>query len=640
MCLGRARRLEPRRSACAPLQRLARRLVLVCAHQAQPFDECRCVVSVGRGPTSCSSSSARSSTPGVTPSAQSSDKAELRQEHARAGRGRRCPPRPEPTPAPASLPPPARGEETPSTTRGMTISALSRGSASASTNACSRSRSDSLQIVDSTGSPSRRNTSARSAPGCSCSSSGSRISTRPLRVPAREVMVGREQLPAAPDRAAGIARRERDRQLGQLRCRPRSATRGRSRRSGLQFVGDLGRRPVRAESKMPGALLRIADQLREPAMQRSPPARVELRLDARRQQGVAETNTLVVQLQDRRSLGCAKPPAHRRRVGCRRLDDRDRRLAEQRDRLEHLANILRQRRQPRRDEIGERRRNRQPLTRARTLTRLLERAPELERIERIPARRLVKLDKRRSRKRDAETLAQQTMSRADTQRAEPQPPQPFARKRAIEPERSRAPRRCCGVRRESRPAPPQAAEARTRAPTPTPHRATARHQPQPSAARRRAQREAGTPRTRSPAHPAQTPRPPPATEPPKAPDAAAPATARAPPAAPGSRDRRAPQTRTPPRHPPDGKRRPRNPAPAPPPPSRRTASSSRCPPRRPARAPWGVSRPAARKSASTAASSLTADNDAALPYTPLVAHGTAAGNPDACQIRILARRHS
>ena len=101
-----------------------------------------------------------------------------------------------------------------------------------------------------------------------------------------------------------------------------------------------------------------------------------------------------------------------------------------------LANVFRQRRQPSGDESGERRRNRQPLTRARASARLLERAPELERVERIPARRLVKLDKRRTRKRDAEAVAQQPMRRADTQRAELQPPQLLARQRAIEPERS------------------------------------------------------------------------------------------------------------------------------------------------------------------------------------------------------------
>ena len=106
------------------------------------------------------------------------------------------------------------------------------------------------------------------------------------------------------------------------------------------------------------------------------------------------------------------------------------------------------------------------------------------------------------------------MRRPDAQRAEPQPPQPLIRKRALEPERSRLLAARCGARRESRPAPPQAAEARTRARTPTPHRATARRRPRPAAARRRARRAAGTPRTRSPARPAPPPRPPPAARPP------------------------------------------------------------------------------------------------------------------------------
>ena len=167
------------------------------------------------------------------------------------------------------------------------------------------------------------------------------------------MMVGCEKLAAAQDLPAGIAWRERNREVRQLGCRRRSTTQGRDRRGGLQLVGDLGRRPARAQSKMPGALLGIADQLREPALERSPPAGVELPLDARSQQGVAEPNMLVIELQDRRSLCCAKPPAHCGGVGCHRLDDRDRGLAEQRNGLEHLANILRQPRQPRRDKTGE-----------------------------------------------------------------------------------------------------------------------------------------------------------------------------------------------------------------------------------------------------------------------------------------------
>ena len=79
---------------------------------------------------------------------------------------------------------------------------------------------------------------------------------------------------------------------------------------------------------MPRTLLRIADQLCEPAVERSAPAGVEFRLDACSQKGVAETNTLIIELNDRRSLRDAKPPAHGGGVGCHGLDDRDRRLAE------------------------------------------------------------------------------------------------------------------------------------------------------------------------------------------------------------------------------------------------------------------------------------------------------------------------
>ena len=152
--------------------------------------------------------------------------------------------------------------------------------------------------------------------------------TRSHGVAARVVMVGREQPPTAQNLPAGSGRRERDRERGQLGCRPRSPTQGRDRRGALQFVGDCGRRAARAESKVPGALLGIADQLGEPAMQRSPPERIELGLDARGQQGVAETNTLVIKLEDRRGRRGAKPPTHCRGVGCHCLDDRDRGLPE------------------------------------------------------------------------------------------------------------------------------------------------------------------------------------------------------------------------------------------------------------------------------------------------------------------------
>ena len=79
---------------------------------------------------------------------------------------------------------------------------------------------------------------------------------------------------------------------------------------------------------MPRPLLGITDQLGKPAVKPSPAAGVELRLDACSQKGVAETNTLVIELNYPRRFRSSKPPAHGRGVGCHALNDRDSRLAE------------------------------------------------------------------------------------------------------------------------------------------------------------------------------------------------------------------------------------------------------------------------------------------------------------------------
>jgi hypothetical protein len=140
-------------------------------------------------------------------------------------------------------------------------------------------------------------------------------------------------------------------------------------------------------------------------MERSPPARVELRLDASGEQRVAEANAFVVQLEDCRSHRRAEARGHRRRVGCDGLDERDRRLAQQRNGLEHLADAFRQGREARRDELGQRARNGQSPICACAPARLVQSAAELERVEGIPARHVVKLHQRRPGERRAETLA-------------------------------------------------------------------------------------------------------------------------------------------------------------------------------------------------------------------------------------------
>ena len=74
-------------------------------------------------------------------------------------------------------------------------------------------------------------------------------------------------------------------------------------------------------------------------------------------------------------------------------------------------------------------------------------------------------------------LTQQTMRGTDAQRAEPQPPQPLARKRTVEPQRRR-PLAAAAARDEDRcRRRRRAGETRTRAPTQTQDRATARHRP-------------------------------------------------------------------------------------------------------------------------------------------------------------------
>ena len=177
----------------------------------------------------------------------------------------------------------------------MTISALSRGSDSASTNACSRSRSD---LSKSSNRCSRRAAATPQRarhPAGSCSSSGSRIARDRSGVAARVVMVGGEQLPAAPDArrrpSAGVSE---TRELGQLGGRPRRATRGRDQRK----QSPARRRPWPTAASAPRARCRARCSGRRRAPRggdgaiaadegRAPPR-------PRGQQGVAEANALVV----------------------------------------------------------------------------------------------------------------------------------------------------------------------------------------------------------------------------------------------------------------------------------------------------------------------------------------------------------
>ena len=124
-----------------PSQSLARELMLVGVHQPQPLDERRRGVRRKR-PDLLLELERTLEHPGRHPVRVELRQAELRQEHGEQDEVAAVLHDLEPSPAPSltAAAGPWRGSAV--NTRGMTISALSRGSASASTNACSSSRSD------------------------------------------------------------------------------------------------------------------------------------------------------------------------------------------------------------------------------------------------------------------------------------------------------------------------------------------------------------------------------------------------------------------------------------------------------------------------------------------------------------------
>ena len=62
--------------------------------------------------------------------------------------------------------------------------------------------------------------------------------------------------------------------------------------------GDLGVRPFRGEGEVPGSLLRVARQRREPSVERAPLARRGVQVDGRPQQGVREPHAATRPLDD------------------------------------------------------------------------------------------------------------------------------------------------------------------------------------------------------------------------------------------------------------------------------------------------------------------------------------------------------
>ena len=116
----------------------------------------------------------------------------------------------------------------------------------------------------------------------------------------------------------------------------------------------------------------------------------------------------------------------------RPLKERLRRRPQRRGERERLARGRGQSGESRTHELFERLRNRERLERVDVL---VENAGQLQRKERIPARRLVDAEQRLPRERPAESVAKQPMERADAERPNRQPLDSLRTERLLDPRR-------------------------------------------------------------------------------------------------------------------------------------------------------------------------------------------------------------
>jgi hypothetical protein len=200
---------------------------------------------------------------------------------------------------------------------------------------------------------------------------------------------------------------------------------------------ERGRDPLvwarRSEGEVPSLLLGVAHDGRETGMHFAPPPRARPCRHGRAQQGMAEANTIAVELENAGLKRVAEPgvgPA----PDCLAYE-LDRRLGEARH---GLCDSERGRAQPVETLLHERfevRREGELLPGRETSAAPLERARQLEREEWVPPGRLPDTPQRRTRKRAAEPVAQELVERADAERPELNRQDTLLRPRAPQPGR-------------------------------------------------------------------------------------------------------------------------------------------------------------------------------------------------------------
>ena len=143
-----------------------------------------------------------------------------------------------------------------------------------------------------------------------------------------------------------------------------------------------------------------------------------------------KANVRVVELDDAFVNGRLQRLQHSLAVSIRCRDELDRRPGERRGLEQDIAGVGRQAVETAAEQLAQAVGNAQGLSRRRPRVRAHELAPQLERKERITGRRLLHAGELWSGQLEPEPLLEQTMQRAERERAEREPLQPLFREEA------------------------------------------------------------------------------------------------------------------------------------------------------------------------------------------------------------------
>jgi hypothetical protein len=250
---------------------------------------------------------------------------------------------------------------------------------------------------------------------------------RTRRVAGLEVEVRR--IDRAPGRGLRqLGRSERSRLIEEECRRAEGATRLRALRGLLERERDVFVGVSDGSGELPGPLLRVLEQFRQTSVDVPASRPIGGLVDGCRQERVREPDPIQVELDDACVQGRKQPGFAADPRGC--LHDAGPRVSMRRGRQQVFAARPRQREDAPVHELLQRLGDGQRLARGDGRSGPVQRADDLERVERVSARGLMDLGQQRTRKRKPELLANEMMQCAEVEGADPDGDETFAGKRA------------------------------------------------------------------------------------------------------------------------------------------------------------------------------------------------------------------